>query len=133
MFSCITLNNVNTSTRKKSEDKMPKIRTFFRDPVLNYTEYVQRMHQLKHTRCQFYLRSTLLVNLHPSYTCTVAGVPHIVEQILQSLDARSLGMSEQVSNIWKDIIADLCIWKHLIQHKIASNPLWRNLFKRRGW
>ena len=135
MFLYITLNNVNTSTRKKSADKiMPKIRTFFRDPVLNYTEYVQRMHsRCSKTYSMSILRSTHLVNLHPSYTCTVAGVPHIVVQILQILDEKSLSMSEQVSNIWKDIIADLCMWKRLIQHKIDNNPLWRNLFKRRGW
>ena len=69
----------------------------------------------------------------PPYTCTGAGVPHIVEQILQSLDVKSLGMSEQVSSVWRNIIEDLHIWKHMIQHNIDSNPLWRALFKRRGW
>ena len=73
------------------------------------------------------------VTLPPSYTCTGAGVPHIVEQILQSLDEKSLFKSEQVSSVWRDVIADLRIWKHLIKYKIDSDPLWRDLFKRRGW
>ena len=73
------------------------------------------------------------VTLPPSYTCTGAGVPHIVEQILQSLDEKSLVTSEQVSSTWRDVIGDLRIWKHLIKHKIDSDPLWRDLFKRRGW
>ena len=67
------------------------------------------------------------------HACTDAGVPHIVEQILQSLDVKSLVKLEQVSSIWRDIVEDLHIWKHLIKHKIDSDPLWRALFKRRGW
>ena len=77
------------------------------------------------------MNSTL--TLPPSYTCTGAGVPHIVEQILQSLDVKSLVMSEQVSSTWRDVIEDLHIWKHMIKHRIDSNPLWKALFKRRGW
>ena len=82
--------------------------------------------------------SALLVYIYtltipPSYTCTGAGVPHIVEQILQSLDAKSLVMSDQVSSIWRDTIENLRIWKHMIKHKINSNQLWRGLFKRREW
>ena len=73
------------------------------------------------------------LTLPPSYTCTGAGVPHIVEQILQSLDVKSLVMSEQVSSAWRDIIGTLRIWKDLIKHKIDNKPLWRHLFKRRGW
>ena len=69
----------------------------------------------------------------PSYTCIGAGVLHIVEQILQSLDVKSLVMSEQVSSIWRDVIEDLHIWKHLIKNKIVYDPLWKALFKRRGW
>ena len=73
------------------------------------------------------------LTLPPSSSYTGAGVPHIVEDILQSLDVKSLVASEQVSNIWRDIIEDFQIWKRLIKHKIASNPLWRDLFKKRGW
>ena len=73
------------------------------------------------------------VTLPPCNTCTGAGVPHIAEQILQSLDVKSLVVSEQVSSTWRDIIGDLRIWKHMIKHKIDSNPLWRGLFKKRGW
>ena len=69
----------------------------------------------------------------PFYTCTGAGVLHIAEQILQSLDVKSLVKSEQVSSIWRDVIGDLHIWKHLIKHNVDSKPLWRALFKRRGW
>ena len=72
-------------------------------------------------------------NTSSSYACTGAGVPHIVEQILQSLDVKSLVKSEQVSSTWRDVIGDLHIWKHLIKHKIDSDPLWRHLFKTRGW
>ena len=80
------------------------------------------------------LHSELIcLTLPPSYACTGAGVPHIVEQILQSLDEKSLVKSEQVSSTWRDVIADLRIWKHLVKHKIDSDPLWRDLFKRRGW
>ena len=71
--------------------------------------------------------------LPPCYTCTGAGVPLVVEQILQSLDVISLLMSEQVSSIWRDVIEDLRMWKHMIKCNIDSNPLWRGLFKRRGW
>ena len=73
------------------------------------------------------------VTLPPYNTCTGAGVPHIAEQILQSLDVKSLVVSEQVSSTWRDIIGDLRIWKHMIKHKIDSNHLWRGLFKKRGW
>ena len=73
------------------------------------------------------------LTLPPSSSCTGAGVPHIVEDILQSLDGKSLVASEQVSSIWRDVIEDLQIWKHLIKCKTASSPLWRELFKRRGW
>ena len=68
-----------------------------------------------------------------SYTCTGAGVPHIVEQILQTLDEQSLVKSERVSSVWRGVIGRLCMWKDLIKHKIDSNSLWSGLFKRRGW
>ena len=67
------------------------------------------------------------------YTCTGAGVPHILEQILQSLDVKSLAMSEKVSSVWRDIIGDLRIWKHTIKRNVDSDPLWRALFKIKGW
>ena len=85
------------------------------------------------TVLQHELNFSSTLTLPPSYTCTGAGVPHIVEQILLSLDVKSLVMSEQVSSVWRDIFEYLRIWKRLIKHKIDSNPLWRALFKRRGW
>ena len=93
-----------------------------------------KLNCLLHSELIFPNNSSLIPHAHvPSYTCTGAGVPHIVEQILQSLDGKSLVISEQVSSIWREVIADLRIWKRLIKHKIASNPLWRAIFKRRGW
>ena len=79
--------------------------------------------------------STLTLTLSPSYipVCTGAGVPHIVEQILQSLDERSLGVSEQVSITWRNAIEYSHTWSRLIKYNMDSNSLWRHLFKRRGW
>ena len=93
--------------------------------------------KLKLTSIYSYPLTCLLHNqlytLPPSYTFTGAGVPHIVEQILQSLDVKSLVKSERVSSTWRDVIANLHIWKHLIKHNVDSNPMWRALFNRRGW
>ena len=76
---------------------------------------------------------TSSLTLPPSYTCTGAGVPHIPRQILECLDVKSLVRSEQVSVLWRELAADLSIWKHLVKNNTDSNKLWQALFKKRGW
>ena len=71
--------------------------------------------------------------LQSSYTCTGAGVPHIAEHILSSLDPKSVTVSEHVSTLWRDVIDDLSIWKYLVKESVKNKPLWKELFQIRGW
>ena len=79
------------------------------------------------------LNFTSSLTLPPSYTCTGAGVPHIPRQILECLDAKSLVRSEQVSVLWRELVADLPTWKHLVMNNTDSDKLWRDFFEKKGW
>ena len=61
------------------------------------------------------------------------GVPHVVMMIISFLDSRTLEMAEQVSSVWRDFTEDLPVWKSAVESNIASIPLWRQLFHKRGW
>ena len=61
------------------------------------------------------------------------GVPHIVMMIMSFLDSRTLEVADQVSCVWRDFMEDLPVWKRAVESNIASVPLWRQLFQKRGW
>ncbi|XP_039262874.1 beta-TrCP-like [Styela clava] len=61
------------------------------------------------------------------------GMPHVAENILTYLDAKSLCAAESVCRTWYRVIQDGMLWKRLIERNVRTNSLWKGLSERMGW
>ena len=58
---------------------------------------------------------------------------HILDQILQCLDGKSLLCAERVCVHWHKRIVHSKTWKCLLENKLNCNPLWMGIRQRRNW
>src|SRR5690349_7922824 len=61
------------------------------------------------------------------------GLDQLAESILSELDAESLSRAELVCREWRHVIANGLIWKRLIERRVARDPLWAGLARKRSW
>ncbi|KAK4471501.1 hypothetical protein MN116_004923 [Schistosoma mekongi] len=61
------------------------------------------------------------------------GVPYLAEMILVQLDASSLLSVELASRGWQWSVAKYQLWRRLLAHRVATDPVWHGLCERRGW
>ena len=58
---------------------------------------------------------------------------HLSELILSYLDAKGLCRAELVCEKWKTVIVEGNLWKKLIERKVRTDELWKDLSIKRSW
>lgn len=103
--------------------------------IQEQTDFVQhllsRMCHHQHGQINAFLKPMLQRDFIT--TLPERGMPHVAENILTYLDAKSLCAAERVCRTWYRVIQEGMLWKRLIERNVRTDSLWKGLSDRMGW
>ena len=54
---------------------------------------------------------------------------NVIRSIFIQLDEESLRQAELVSQVWREVILEECIWKFALRNKVLTTPLWEKFIR----
>ena len=54
---------------------------------------------------------------------------NVIRSIFIQLDEESLRQAELVSQVWREVILEECIWKFSLRNKVLTTPLWEKFIR----